>query len=351
MRRYQPLLLITFFLLVIIITSSTYLSSYAGKQTPESLKSITVYTTLPIEQISILAQEYERTQNVQVNLIPLAEQDLLSRIKLKDSEASADIIIADHKVLEQARKNNTLLPYTSEQIDIIPERFKDENNYWTGLWYDPIVFAANQDFLKTMPKMPSKWNDLIQDNKYRLCITDFLAAEASAHLLYTLIAVHGETETFGYFKKMHPQIVQYAKFLATPVRMVGMGEADIAIATQSETMRYIHNNFPIKVIYPEDGTSFLLTGIGLVLGTQHESDAKQFIDWLLQDAAQNVLAKNNFYFIPTNPETLIYRNYGTKNIVLLDNKEIYTSEQKNQLLDKWVKTVRLAPKEKIVNNL
>lgn len=344
MRRYQPLLLITFFLLVTLITGSTYLAGYAGKADPNNMKSITVYTTLPIEQISILAQEYEKTQHVRINLIPLTEQDLLPHLKLQTAENSGDIIIANSKVLDQAKRYNMLLPYTSEQTDIVPERFNDEKNYWTGLWYDPIVFAVNQDFMKSLPKVPSKWNDIIQDNKYRICLTDFFAADASANLLFSLISTNGEAQTFTYLKKMHPQIIQYAKFLATPIRMVGMGEADIAIAPQSETLRYIHDKFPIQIVYPEEGTAFLLTGVGLVAGTTHGADAKQFMDWLLQDAAQNALSQNNFHFIPSNPETLVYKNYVTKNIKLLECKETFTTEQKNQLLDKWVKTVRLAEK-------
>lgn len=344
MRRYQPLLLIAFFLVVTILIGSTYLSGYAGRTNPDNIKNINVYTTLPIEPLAILAQEYEKKQNIRINLIPLSEQDLLTRITLNKTEPSADIIIANQAILEKASKSNVLLPYTSEQTDIIPERFKDENNSWTGLWYDPIVFAANQDFLKNIPKVPSKWNDITQESKYRLCMTDFLAAEASANLLYTLIAVNGEAQTFSYLNKIHGQIVQYPKFLATPVRMVGMGETDIAIATQSETLRYIHNNFPIKIIYPEDGTAFLLTGVGVLVGTKQETGAKQFIDWLLQDTAHNILAKNNFYFIPTNPETLIYKQYATKNINLWESKENFTTEQKSQLLDKWVKIVRFAVK-------
>lgn len=344
MRRYQPLLLIAFFLLVTIIIGSTYLSGYAGKADPDNIKSINVYTTLPIEQIALLGQEYEKTQNVRVNIMPLSEQDLLLYLQSKNANNGADIIIANSKVLEQAKKNNALVPYTSEQTDIIPERFNDESNYWTGLWYDPIVFAVNQDFMKSLPKVPSKWNDLTQDNKYRICLTDFFAAEASANLLFTLVSANGEAQTLAYLKKLHPQIVQYAKFLATPVRMVGMGEADIAVATQSETLRYINDKFPIKIIYPEDGTAFLLTGVGLVAGAKHEIDAKQYIDWLSQDMAQNILNQNNFYLIPSNPETLVYKNYATKNIKLLECKETFTTEQKNQLLDKWVKTVRLASK-------
>ena len=57
MRRYQPLLLIAFFFLVTLITGITYLSGYAGRTNPDNVKYINVYTTLPIEQIALLAQE------------------------------------------------------------------------------------------------------------------------------------------------------------------------------------------------------------------------------------------------------------------------------------------------------
>jgi iron(III) transport system substrate-binding protein len=345
MRRYLPILLIAFFVLVTIITGSTSLQGYADEQNPEkNIKSINVYTTLPIEQLSILAQEYERTEKIRINLIPLSESNLLAKVKGEMTTPQADVIIANRALLEQLPKIKVLKPYTSEQTDIISERFKDENNYWTGIWYDPMVFAVNRDYLKTLPKTPTKWNDLIQDSKCRIGITDFLAAEASANLFYTLVSANGETQTLSYLKKLHPQIVQYAKFLTTPIRMAGMGEVDIAIATQSETIRYMNDKFPIALLYPEDGTSFVLTGAALITGTKNESEAKQFIDWLLQDAAQSILYTNNFYFIPTNSETVISKYYDTKNIKLLEKKEIFSVEEKGQLLDKWVKTVRLAPK-------
>jgi iron(III) transport system substrate-binding protein len=345
MRRYLPILLIAFFVLVTIITGSTSLQGYADEQNPEkNIKSINVYTTLPIEQLSILAQEYERTEKIRINLIPLSESNLLAKVKGEMTTPQADVIIANRALLEQLQKIKALQPYTSEQTDIIPERFKDENNYWTGIWYDPMVFAVNRDYLKTLSKTPTKWNDLIQDSKCRIGITDFLAAEASANLFYTLVSANGEAQTLSYLKKLHPQIVQYAKFLTTPIRMAGMGEVDIAIATQSETIRYMNDKFPIVLLYPEDGTSFVLTGSALIAGAKNELEAKQFIDWLLQDAAQSILYTNNFYFIPTNSETIISKYYDTKNIKFLDPKETFSIEEKNLLLDKWVKTVRLASK-------
>lgn len=344
MRRYLPILLMSFFILIIVMAGSVYLPGYADKKNPENLRNITVYTTLPVEQVSVLAQEYEKNQGIRINIVPLTENELILRLKAEALNQHADVILTTKTMLEQAKQSKLLDQVTSEQLDIIPDRYKDETNYWYGLWYDPIVFAINKDLQKGLPQMPANWGDLYKDGKLRIGITDFLAAEASANLLYTLTSVNGETQTLAFLKKIHPQVIQYAKFLATPVRMVGMGEADIAIAVQSEAIRYINDSFPINIVYPSDGTAYLLTGAGVVNGASHKAEAKAFIEWLMQDNAQNTLQKNKFYYVPTNPELPSYKEFAKKNVKLLENKDVVTLEQKHRLLDKWVQTVRISSK-------
>ncbi|HWR43089.1 ABC transporter substrate-binding protein [Sporomusa sp.] len=341
MKRYLPLLLISFFLIILAITGTTYLAGYAGKENKDSLTAITVYTTLPIEQVSVLAQEYERIAKVRVNVAPLTEKELFIKLIEESSKPQADLILANRKTLKQARSSALLIPYQSEYTDIIPDRFQDTDGYWTGVWYDPIIFAANQDYLKKTAKKPLKWSDLPLDSKVRFGMTDFLAADAAANLLYTLVAANGEEQTLSFLKKLHPQIVQYAKFLATPARMASMGEVDIAIVVHSEAMRYVKDGFPVQIIYPEDGTAYLLTGVGLVRGTTHGAEAKQFIDWLTQEGALSAMAQHKFYFVPTNPEARMHREYVVKDVQLIDHHDMYLPEQQRKLLDKWVQAVRL----------
>ncbi|MCE5287054.1 MAG: extracellular solute-binding protein [Pelosinus sp.] len=341
MKRYLPLLLVAFLFIVVLLCSSVYLSSYAGKADSGNINSISVYTDLPVEQIEFLASAFEEDQKVKINIIPLSSQNLVDRLKTEKTGGSGDVVIADSNVLNQLKKEQLLMPYVSEITDIVPMRFQDQDNAWTGLWYDPVVFAANQDFLKTLPQQPVKWADLAKDNKWRLVITDFLAAEASANLFYSMIAVNGEQQTMDYFRQLHPSIVQYAKYLATPVRMAALGEADIAIAVHSEAMRYIHNKFPIQIIYPEEGTAYLLTGAAVLNTAAHSQEAKQFVDWLLQDHAQLVLKQTGYFFVTTNPEAAAYRDDGAKNIKLFENKTAFLPAQQRQMLDRWVQSVRL----------
>ncbi len=341
MKRYLPLLLISFFFIILAAAGTTYLAGYAGKENKDTLPTITVYTTLPVEQVSVLAQEYEKIAQVRVSIAPLTEKELFTKLIQESAKPQADLILANRKTLKQAKSSALLIPYQSEYTDIIPARFQDPDGYWTGVWYDPVIFAANQDFLRKTAKKPAKWSELPLEPKVRFGMTDFLAADAAANLLYTLVAVNGETQTLSFLKKLHPQIVQYAKFLVTPARMASMGEVDIAIVVHSEAMRYVRDGFPIEIIYPEDGTAYLLTGAGLIRGAPHGSEAKQFIDWLTQAGALAAMAQQKFYFVPTNPEFRMYKEYMTKELLLLDHHDMYLPEQQRKLLNKWVQAVRL----------
>lgn len=342
MRRYLPLLLISF-CIILAVFASTFLASQAGRPHPDSIRTILVYTSLPVEQVAGLAQEYEKTAGIRVNVVPLAAADLLVKTKLEAASPRADVILAGAATLAAAKKDNLLAPHTSEQTDIIPDRFCDDDNFWVGLWYDPVVFAANSDYLKKLAQPPTAWADLATGG-VRLAITDFLADAASANLLYTMAAAQGEDKTLGYLAKLHPKIVQYAKFPATPARMAGLGEADIAVTAGSEALRYIYDGFPLTLILPADGTAAALTGVALAARGPRAVDAAKFIDWLTTAAAQTSLARDRFHFVPANPELKPPAAYPAKDIKLFEYKAALTPDQRAKLLDKWVQTVRLSPR-------
>ena len=120
-----------------------------------------------------------------------------------------------------------------------------------------------------------------------------------------------------------------------------MGEADISIAVESETLRYMQNNYPLKIIYPEDGTAYIITGVGISKSNTNKNlAAAKFADWLLTDDAQISLQKNGFYFLSTNPQTLAYKTFAGKNLVLFKNIPNFDEQQRQEFLDRWVKNVR-----------
>ena len=342
MRRYTTLLLTAFVILLLVIVGSAYLAGSGKRNSHALMREITCYTTMPAEQASLLSQAYEQQSHVRVNFVPLSQEEILSRLSSEQGVPQASLILANEETLRRASAKGYLTPFVSESSDAVPEEFRQSENYWTGVWYDPIVFAYNKDFQKTLPHVPDSWAALAAFPNARLSMTDFVAADASAHLFFSMIAQFGDQEAYHILREIHPHVVSYTKYLSNPVRQVGMGEADIAIAVESETLRYLNDGYPVRIVYPADGTDYILTGAGLVAGgrTEEQQAAGSFIDWLLSDEAQIVLQANGCYFVPTNPATIAYQTFGGKNIVLFTQRVDATKEQQRAFLDRWVKYIR-----------
>ena len=347
MQRYT-ILILTAFMIVLAAVAGMAVPVDADKKTLGSpTAELTAYTTLPAETAAILSEVYERENKVRVHFVPMSSQEILQEIKndaVSDPTVvrTVDIVIADSKILREAAELNLLTPYTSETNDAVKKIFKDEYDRWTGIWYDPIIFCANRDYLRSTVDLPDTWEKLSKAGKIRVGITDFLAADASANLMFQMVGNFGDDKTYEILNGLHPKVVQYAKFLSNPVRQAGMGEVDISVAVESETLRYLQNGYPLKIIYPADGTSYLLTGFGITTTDAAKNlVAAKFADWLLSDEAQLYLQTNGFYFIPTNPQTLAYKSFAGKNLLLFDNKQKFSAEQQRAFLDYWVKNVRL----------
>lgn len=337
MRRYTILLLTGFMLILAVVAGATFPTD-ADKKIPKvPMQELSAYTTLPPEIVTILAETYEKENHVRINFSPVVPNELIQNLR----EKPADLILTDSNILSTAADLNLLTPYISETNDAVKNKFKDSYDRWIGVWYDPIIFCINKDYLRKLYNIPSTWEELAAAKNVRIGITDFLAADASSNLMFQMIGNLGDEKTYEILSGIHPKVVQYAKFLSNPVLQTGMGEADISIAVESETLRYMQNHYPLKIIYPEDGTACIITGVGIVTTDKIKNPAAaNFADWLLSDDAQISLQKNGFYFLSTNPQTLAYKTFAGKNLVLFQNSPRFTEQQRHEFLDRWVKTVR-----------
>lgn len=337
MRRYTILILTGIMLILAIAAGATFPADADKKISKVPMQELSAYTTLPPEIVTILAETYEKENHVRINFLPIVPNELIQNLR----EKPADLILTDSNILSTAADLNLLTPYISETNDAVKNKFKDNHDRWIGVWYDPIIFCINKDYLRKLYNIPSTWEELAAAKNVRIGITDFLAADASSNLMFQMIGNFGDEKTYEILSGIHPKVVQYAKFLSNPVLQTGMGEADISIAVESETLRYMQNHYPLKIIYPEDGTACIITGIGIVTTDKIKNPAAaNFADWLLSDDAQISLQKNGFYFLSTNPQTLAYKTFAGKNLVLFQNSPRFTEQQRHEFLDRWVKTVR-----------
>lgn len=343
MRRYTILFLTAILFVIAAVAGTSY---KVGADERISELELTAYTTLPAETVTILSEAYEKESHVRVNFVPLPAKDLIQ--KTADDAVSdptvvetVDLILADSNVLNSLATQQLLISHASEINDAVKNNFKDKHDRWVGVWYDPIIFCTNKDYLAKLKEIPDTWEALANYKSVKIGITDFLVADAASNLMFQMISNFGDAQTYKILRGLHPKVVQYTKFLSNPVRQAGMGETDISIAVESETLRYMQEGYPLKIIYPADGTSYILTGVGLTTKKSEKNhEAKKFTDWLLSDNAQLALQRNGFYFISTNPNSLAYKSFAGKNLALFQKMSNFNENQRRDFLERWVKHVR-----------
>ena len=346
MKRYTLFIILTALLVCIAAAGSAYLASSGSRNVQRRpMQEFLAYTSLPAEVAVVLSEEYEKEYNIRVNFVQLSPEQILKRLHeqaLGESDTKSALVLTDRETLDRAAASGYLVPYISEKSDQVSDMFRHPNRYWTGVWYDPVVFAVNQDYLRTHLDVPNSWQQLAQQRDIRIGTTDFMAADASSNLLYSMIAEYGDQRAFEIWRRIQPKIMQYSKYLHTPVRQTGMGEVDLAVAVLSETMRYVHDDYPIRILYPVDGTSVVIYGTGIAFrASERDAHAAEvFSDWLLTDEVQLALAQHRFYLLTTNPMTLSYQMFAGKNINIFRSRPYFSKEEKEILMDRWIKEVR-----------
>lgn len=301
---------------------------------------ITVYTDLPNNLTTLLATRYAEEEHVKVTIMPLTEEQMAQRSASNIADASGDVVLTSEDNLVIAAHKGKFAPIVNERSDEVRDNLKDPNGYWVGVWYDPIVFVQNDVFYNGIGKYITTWDTLRKQGDWSVIMTDFVASQNAANLLYNMVEYKGEPETMAYLYDLKSHVTQHAKFLSTPVRLTALGETNIGIGNLSDAAQYVYHGYPIKIIYPVDGTSYYVTGAAVLKQSKHKNEGVEFINWLLSTKTAKFMIENNFTYIFTNPEMVEPKDSLGHELVLWPVNGGYTVEGKQLLLNHWVSQVR-----------
>ena len=297
--------------------------------------TISIVTDMQEDMLEKLGNLFYLESGVHIKVIHFNENDLSSG-KIEKT----DIYLTSQQNLLKLKKLKKLQPYSSESTDTIFNLFKDQQDFWTGLWIDPIVFAVSSNFEGKHPNFNYNWTDVMIRDEIKLSLTDFIATEMSEDFLMSLVEHFGVIETFYLLDRGQSHIVQYGKYLSTPARMVGMGKCDIGISSYNEVKKMQKEKIPMSIIYPTDGVPWYLYGIAISSNSASPDKAKQFMNWLLDPANyKDLMTENGYQYIFVNDISENPDSHG-KELKYWDLKKEYDDIGKNELLNQWMEKIR-----------
>jgi iron(III) transport system substrate-binding protein len=260
------------------------------------------YTGLIVRQVvTPIKEAFEKKYGITVNFVPMASQEAALRIL---NEGRANNIQGDvfdgTAPLAAAMDAGLVEPYLPEEAADYPADLKDPNGYWTGQIVQVTSPAINTSMVKP-EDAPKTFEDLLDPKwKGKMAWSSSEEIAGPPGFIGNVLTYMGEEKGMAYLEKLSQQ--QIAN-VPSNMRVV----LDQAIAGQYPLVLSILNyhavisagqGAPVEWLKLE--SSVLTFGtVQLLKNAPHPNAAKLFLEFLLSDEGQQVVADAGY--IPASP--------------------------------------------------
>ena len=264
----------------------------ASQKVDLSGKTLNVVTTS--EAYVPLFDKFKEETGANVEFLSMSSGEVISRIKAEGGTPMADLWFGGGlDAFMQAKTDGLLEQYVSPEAETVPEAYKDADGYWLSKGITVAGFMVNPALLKEKNvEVPKTWKDLA-DPKYKdeIIMSNPAISGTNYAVVKGLIDLYGEEEAWDLFTKMNENIPFYSKRGGDPQEKVIAGEFAIGIIPIAKQPVDLAKENNLEIIWPEDGIPWVPEGVAIFKNAQGVDVAKAFVDFMLKDENQQLLAE------------------------------------------------------------
>lgn len=306
---------------------------------------LTIYSGLMEDHMVKAVAEFEKETGIKTEAVRMSSGEILTRIKAEKENPKASVWFggpADGFI--QAAQDGVIEPYVSPNAKDIPNKFKDKDGYWTGIYVGYLGFVANEKLLKEKgAQIPTSWEDLLKPEfKGQVSMANPGSSGTAYTTLATVVQLMGEEKGLEYMKKLNGQIRTYQKSGTAPARIAGQGEAMIGITFLHDAIKYREEGMKdIVLSTPKEGTGYEIGAVAMIKGAPDKEAAQKFIDWCLTKKAQELGQTVGSYQFLTHPDAQTPKQASEiKDTKLIDYDLDWAGKNKSALIEKWNNAVK-----------
>lgn len=231
-------------------------------------------------------------------------------------------------------RNKQLAEYTPRGVDKIIARARPTivPGYVYPIGGGLMAMAYNNKLISAADA-PKSWGDLA-DPKWKGKIA--LGHPGFSGFDAALVAWLSVAKGWDYFKALHANDPLVQRSTYDTITSLGSGERSLATMPDGVAAPVIEKGNPITVVYPTDGSLFIMGFTSIIKGAPQPNTAKLFTDFLLGEEHAKILIKNDYDSIYEGiSRTLVGgKSMDEINIVPLLPSEEY-AERLKASTDKW----------------
>ena len=263
-----------------------------GAPVASAEKKATVYMPSPAGLSKKLAQGFEKKTGIKVETFQGTTGEILARLEAEKNNPAADVVIlASWSDGLELKKQGGLQVYAPKNSDKLVKGWMDPDHQLIGYSASAVGVIYNT---RLYPKLDADWSELAAPQyKDKLAIPDPEKSGACKDFLAGYVNKYGWSALEGMAK--NGMKVPGANKAA--LEAVTTGEVGILVAGVDYNA-YVakKKGEPLDIYYPKSGTIVNPRPAMILARAPHADNAKLFMDYLLSDEAQQLVA--DAYLLP-----------------------------------------------------
>lgn len=253
-------------------------------------QKLVVYSAGPDGLAKKLVAGYEAQSGVKVELFQGTTGKILARMEAEKTNPVADVVVlASLPSVQGLKKEGLTLPYPdAKNADKLNPDWSDKEGNYFSTSASVLGIAYNTKLVKTPP---TSWADLAKpEYKDQVNIPDPSLSGSALDFMTGYLSAKGDGG-WTLFEQYKANGVAMAGANQEALDPVITGAKGVVVAAVDYmTYKAKAKGEPIDIVYPTEGTVISPRPAAILKSTQHEQNAKAFIDYLLSDEAQKLVA-------------------------------------------------------------
>lgn len=268
----------------IIILFAVNVASFASEK-------VVVYSAGPGGLAQEIAQGFEDKTGIKVDLYQATTGKVLGRLEAEKSNPVADVVVLASWPAAMGLKNQGLLMQYSgaKNSDKLNKGWND-NNYYFGYSASALGITYNTNLLKNPGK---DWADYTKkDFRSQVSMPDPSQSGSALDFVCGYIS-NNPGNGWDLFQNLKENKISVAGSNRPALNTVITGGKAVVLAgVDYMAFKAMKDGEPVNIIYPKSGT-VVNPRPAMILKTAHNiQNAKKFIDYILSDEAQKMVADN-----------------------------------------------------------
>ncbi len=302
---------------------------------------LTIYSAVFDDETHAICERFQEETGIKTDCVVLGGGEILARVQAEKDNPTASVWFggpADPFIT--AKNEGLLLQYESPNAASIDAKYKDADNYWTGIYIGYVGFVSNNDRLAELNiEAPQSWEDLLKEElKGEIMLASPAASSTGYVILASVLQLMGEEEGFEFMQKLNDNVLQYTERGSGCIASVISGEVAVGVCFCHDAIKNQLEGYEdlLTVTVPSEGTGYETGAMAILADGPDQEAAKIFYDWALTADCQNMFKEYGaFQFLTAEGAEAPEAAASIADAKTIEYDTVWAGENKADFTTKW----------------